>query len=146
MIFWDTSAVVPLVVEEAMSGAATALLRADPAIVVWWATEVKCLSALARRERDGGMAVAEAELARRALRRLRESWAEVLPSEEVRERAEYLLLRQPKRASDALQLAAALTWAGGRPRARAFCALDARLVSAARAEGFDVPLEPTTGS
>jgi len=47
-----------------------------------------------------------------------------------------LLLSHPLSAADALQLAAALTWAGKQPREHAFVCLDRRLHDAARKEGF----------
>ena len=58
--------------------------------------------------------------------------------EALRERAEGLLRRHPLRAGDALQLAAALTWAQSRPKGMRFLSLDARLSEAADREGFTV--------
>ena len=143
MIFWDSSAVVPLILEEPASGPATAILEGDPDMVVWWATRVECLSAIARREADGTLARADADAARRGIARLATGWNEVLASERVREHATRLLRTHTLRAADALQLAAALTWAQGRPRQHLVCTLDARLADAARREGFE--LEMTIG-
>ena len=53
MRFWDSSALVPLCVDEPATDAALALLAEDPEVAVWWATPVECASALARLERDG---------------------------------------------------------------------------------------------
>ena len=47
MRFWDSSGIVPLLVEEASSASMRAHLRADGDLVVWWATPVECVSALA---------------------------------------------------------------------------------------------------
>ena len=47
MKFWDSSAVMPLLVEERASARFARIHAADPEIVVWWATEVECVSALA---------------------------------------------------------------------------------------------------
>ena len=107
-------------------------------MVVWWSTPVEVASALARAERARALPPAEVDLARRALEDLMERWNEVLPSDEVRERAQVGLLHHPLRAGDALQLGAALTWARGRPRAHGFFSLDERLVGAARREGFEI--------
>jgi predicted nucleic acid-binding protein len=60
---------------------------------------------------------------------LRENWREIRPSDEIRDRAKRLLDRFPLRAADALQLAAALAWASGKPS-------DAQLLDAARQLGF----------
>jgi uncharacterized protein len=50
--FWDSSAVVPLLVGETATEAMGVIVAEDPAMLVWWATEVECLSAIARLERD----------------------------------------------------------------------------------------------
>ena len=138
MIFWDSSAVVPLLLAEDGSDEVGDVLRKDADMIVWWGTPVEVLSALARAERAHAVESADVDLARRALEHLGERWNEVLPSDEVRERAGAGLLRHPLRAGDALQLGAALTWARGRPRAQAFLSLDARLAEAARQEGFEI--------
>ena len=48
MRFWDTSALVPLVVEEATTPAMQKLLREDGDVVVWMLTSVELLSTLGR--------------------------------------------------------------------------------------------------
>jgi uncharacterized protein with PIN domain len=48
--FWDSSALVPLLVAEPATPAILALHAEDPEIVTWWATAVECTSALVRRE------------------------------------------------------------------------------------------------
>jgi predicted nucleic acid-binding protein len=137
VIFWDTSAVVPLLVAESTSPAITELARVST-LLVWWGTSVECLSAIARREGDGTLTSEAADQARRRLNLLRESWSEVIPSEQVRENAERALLRHPLRAADALQLGAALRWAENNPRGHRFHSLDDRLTKAARREGFEL--------
>lgn len=141
MIFWDSSALVPIVLDEPATEAVRRLLEADHSMMVWWATPIECLSAIARRQRDGTLTEAQADAARRNLDRLAPSWNEVLASARVRDHARRLLLRHPLRAADALQLAAALTWAHDRPREHALCTLDARLAEAAKGEGFRLALE-----
>jgi uncharacterized protein len=138
VIFWDSSAIVPLLLAEDGSNEVRAALQNDEDMIVWWGTPVEVLSALARAERARAVVSADADLARRALEDLGERWNEVHPSDEVRERAGAGLLRHPLRAADAFQLGAALTWARGRPRAHRFLSLDERLGEAARQEGFDV--------
>ena len=138
MIFWDTSALVPLLVDEPASGSLHALAKADPTLLVWWASSVECRSAIARREREGAFSGSDADAARAVLHELELSWVEIQPSEELRDRAHRLLLRHPLRAADALQLAAALTWARDRPHEHPVAILDERLGRAARAEGFRV--------
>jgi predicted nucleic acid-binding protein len=136
--FWDASCVVPLVIEQQASHQAREVLAADTGQIVWWATPVECSSAIARLEREGYVAADDADVGRTRLASLRDTWDEVEPSEELRERATALLLRHPLRAADALQLAAALVWARNRPQLHIFVSFDDRLASAARREGFAV--------
>ena len=65
-------------------------------------------------------------------------WTEIRPSTAIRDRAIRLLAIYSPSAADALQLAAALTWAEDRPAGRAFVCLDDRLREAAHREGFTV--------
>jgi uncharacterized protein len=53
MRFWDSSAIVPLTIAEPSTEALQAAAAQDPVMRVWWATEIECVSALARLERDG---------------------------------------------------------------------------------------------
>ena len=73
---------------------------------------------------------------RQILNRLAGLWAEILPSNLVREQAARLLLLHPLRATDALQLAAALIWTGQQATNLGFVCLDHRLREAAYREGF----------
>lgn len=83
------------------------------------------------------MDLAGEEAARSALELLRRSWVEILPGEEVRLRAGRLLRTHPLRASDALQLAAALVWVGS-PASGEFVSLDQQLREVALLEGLTV--------
>lgn len=105
-------------------------------MAVWWAARVECISALARRSREGVLGTTGEEHARRALGMLAGSWSEILPTDRLRTLAERLLAVHPIRAADALQLAAALQWCAGEPIGRPFVCLDQRLREAARREGF----------
>jgi len=99
---------------------------------------LECRSAIARRIRDGILAK---DLIGAALERLRRIVADVhliAPTDEVRERAERLVMTHPLRAGDALQLAAALVWCEEKPAGERFVCLDDRLCDAARREGFAV--------
>jgi predicted nucleic acid-binding protein len=136
MKFWDSSAVIPLLVPETMSESIQGLFEDDPTIVAWWATEIECTSAIARRQRQGHL---QEELAADAFGRLsalRTGWHEVEPSEEIRESAKRLLRVHDLRTADALQLAAAFFVAEARPSTLEFVSLDKRLLAAARREGF----------
>jgi uncharacterized protein len=135
--FWDSSAVVPLLVHEEATDAALARLREDPQLAVWWATPVECVSAIARLEREGAGPAAVAESLAR-LDELSRSWIEVEPHDEIREVARRLLRVHPLRAADAVQLAAAHLLAERRPSSLEIVTLDERVRAAAVKEGFVV--------
>ncbi|MCU0934570.1 MAG: type II toxin-antitoxin system VapC family toxin [Gammaproteobacteria bacterium] len=136
MRFWDSSAIVPLLVAEPARESVLARLVEDPEMVVWWGTPVECASALARREREGLLSASDATRALDRLRELSLAWNEVLPSEAVRGTAQRLLRVHPLRAGDALQLAAAVIACEHEPLSFAFMSLDERLNEAAQREGF----------
>jgi predicted nucleic acid-binding protein len=138
--FWDSSAIVPLLVEEPRSNAASEILRQDHEMVVWWATGLECLSAVRRRERAGAITAAEADTATGLLTALAGSWHEVVASDEVRARASRALTVHGLKAADSLQLAGALIWKPLPVAESGFVTLDARLAEAARGEGFSLPL------
>ena len=137
MRFWDSSALVPLLVAEAATPWATASFDADPDLIAWWGTSVECVSALSRLEREDLLAPAGTSDALRRLSALRDAWAEVQPSERIRSSAVRLLRTHRLRSADALQLAAALAAAEDHPATLPFVTLDIRLAAAADREGFD---------
>lgn len=107
-------------------------------MLVWWGTRVECMSALARREREGAT---DDRILVEAFRRLQEfeiRWQEIDPSDVVRETATRFVRVHPLRAADALQLAAAFVAAEQRPGSLNVVTLDDRLADAARKEGFAV--------
>jgi predicted nucleic acid-binding protein len=136
--FWDASAIVPLLVDEPPREALFALLERDPVMLVWWGTPVECASAIARREREGALAFADATDILEQLRALAGGWQEVLPTEPIRTAAQRVLRIHPLRAADSLQLAAAIVAAEGDPATLEFVGLDDRLNDAAAREGFRV--------
>jgi hypothetical protein len=139
--FWDTSAILPLLVEEAASGAVRLTLEDDLRMAAWWGTRVECVSALARRERDGSADLRAVGEALDRLDALAGAWVEIRPTDTLRETAERVLRTHPVRAADALQLAAAIVVAAGNPASLSLVTLDMRLALAASKEGFRV-LQP----
>jgi len=138
MKFWDSSAVIPLCLQEPASEQVRAVLKADEDMVAWWTTRLECLSALERRQREGALHAETQRKSRAVLTALATAWSEVLPSERVRQRAERLLAIHPLRAADALQLAAALVWAEEAPQGLEVVCLDKNLREGALKEGFTV--------
>ncbi len=137
MRFWDSSVLVNLCVVAPRTLEAQKHYIEDPRIVAWWGSEVECASAIARREREGAFGDAGAGEAWAVLAALGSVWVEVQPSNAVRRQAVRVVRLHPLRAGDALQLAAAIEWAGSPPSGE-LVTFDARLREAARLEGFTV--------
>jgi uncharacterized protein len=138
MKFWDSSAIVPLLLAEPTTRAMQTIVAKDSTMLVWWATEVECASALARLEREDALEDAATRLAFDRLRQLASGWHEIDPSDAIREAAVRFLRVHALRAGDALQLAAAFVAAERRPPSLEVVTLDERLAGPARKEGFDV--------
>ena len=125
-----------MVFDEPGSASIHDLLAEDPAIVVWWQTEIECASAFARKEREKRLPSKAFSMAGDRLHQLAADWQEVAPSRGLREIAKRLVGTHSLKAADAAQLAAALTLAEGDPASLAFVSLDQRLRDAAAREGF----------
>lgn len=138
MRFWDTSALVPLLVSERETARAERWLRDDAGVVVWALTRVELLSAFARRRRAEPGAARRLQAARRDLLSAWEHWSEVTDVEVVRRHAERVVETHPLRAADALQIGAALVAAEDNPAGLEFVTLDLQQAQAAEREGFRV--------
>ena len=138
MRYWDSSAIVPLCVRETPTDIVRHLIERDRQLAVWWATEVECESALARRRRQGGLSEVADREGHVQLRDIASAWYVVDPGVAVRDRAIRIVRVHAISAADALQLSAALAWCEGRPRGHELVTLDSRLAEAARLEGFTV--------
>ncbi len=135
-MFWDSSAIVPLLIAEARSEALTQQLSGDTEPVIWWTTPLECQSALQRRHRETPFTASDLTAYSDRLRQIVQHADTVAPTDEVRRRAARLLAVHSLRAADALQLAAALTWSEEQPQGERFVSLDERLRNAAAREGF----------
>ena len=138
MRFWDSSAIVPLLVAESSTRALVTEFVRDPELVVWWATEVECVSALVRLEREASIDAPAMGEALARLDALSLAWHEIQPGARTRQVAVRLLRTHSLRAADALQLAAAIVAAENSPGSLPLMTLDARLATAAEREGFPV--------
>ncbi len=136
--FWDTSAIVPLCCYQPRSTQAARVGRLYSKRTVWWATRVEAVSSFQRLLRNEELSRKGLEQALERLGRLRQSWNEVQPTDEIREIAERLLGVHKLCAADALQLAAAQVWCRQLPRGRHFVGADGDLSNAAETEGFTV--------
>lgn len=138
MRFWDTSALVPLLVAEQASEMIARTYREDRTVVVAWTTAIECVSAFARKRRENQ--ISEGLLARilQRLADVRAGWAVAEPTLQLVAIAERIVTRHGLRAADAIQLASAIgssSFEGAQP---AMVCLDRRLAQAAMAEGFRI--------
>ena len=138
MRFWDTSAVVPLVVRQSASAKTDRWYAEDPAIAIWTLTTVEIASALWRLRREGALKEEDTRNAESRSEELASGSFVVADVDSVKTLAVRLLRVHSLRAADALQLAAALVWSGNRPHGKTLHTLDERLALAARREGFVV--------
>lgn len=140
MIFWDSSAIVPLVTREDTSEAIFKIYKDDAQMLVWWATELECVSAICRRERAQDLHAGHTSAALGRLQRLADSWHEVQAGDRVKATAKRLLRTHNLRTADALQLAAAITIGSGDASRVSFLTLDEKLRLAAEREGLHIVL------
>ena len=138
MKFWDTSAVIPLLIQEATSAQVDTVLRADTSLVVWWGTSIECVSAISRLEREGGITADQGIAIIERLDQIRETWREIQPGQRLKQIAERILRLHPLRAQDAQQLAACLM--ANQDHTVVFVTLDKRLALAAHKEGLQLAL------
>ena len=138
MKFWDSSALLPLIVPELRTGECLHLAQTDPEIAYWWGTPIEIASALARRNREGILLASDMAAARRQMNLMLQACTEVTPSEQVRNLTFQLLRQHPLRAADSTQLAAAMVLFGTSSAVIEFVCLDDRLRAAALAEGVSV--------
>ena len=138
MRFWDSSAILPLIIAESASNRMRELHASDRLMLVWWGTLIECHSGLARRQRAGMIPAKGGEAAGQALRELSQYWTEIEPVPAIREVAIRLVGTHDLRAADALQLAAAVEAKSEAPGPLHFVCLDQRLAAAATKEGMIV--------
>jgi len=140
--YWDTSAVVPLEIDERGSDLVRTWLREDSVIATWGLTRLEIASAIERRNREGVIGTVQRREIVARFDALADAWGEVTDLLAVRTRAALLLVRHPIRAADAAQLAAAMLVAEGNPGTIEFVCLDRELAVAAEREGFRVRTWP----
>lgn len=88
--FWDSSALVPLCVQQKPTPAVEALVI-KYGIVVWWCTPVEMQSAFARLLRVGQLTPKQLVGAQVRMERIRAGWREIQPSDTLREQAQRML-------------------------------------------------------
>ena len=135
IVYFDTSALVKLLVLETGSPLAVALWERADAVVTSRIADVEVKSVLAAAERIGRIDAAPAAQARDRWKELAPGLALVEVTEQITGHAADLADRRPLRAGDALHLASALLF---KDAGVVLAAWDRRLSAAGRAEGLTV--------
>lgn len=138
MRFWDTSAIVPLLVLEQGSKLVRGWLSEDADMVLWGLTRLELVAAIERRAREGRLAAADRAAALVRAERITNDAHEVSDLLAVRVRGISLLARHSIRTADAAQLGAALLVADPDPWSLTLVVLDRRLAAAGLREGLRV--------
>ena len=137
MKFWDASALIPLLIDEATTQAMWQLSSAERYLLISFITPIEITSALTRRVRTHELTAAQMDFANKRLPELQRFWLMIDDLPAISRIALELLRTHPLRAGDAIQLASAITASGDRTTIP-FVTLDKRLAVAAAAEGFPV--------
>lgn len=138
MKFWDSSALIPLIVHEEETDYCLKILSGDQEMLIWCLSRVEVISALCRQVRDGTLSEPDFFKVKKHFNDLVERTYEVKAIEKVRNRALRLLEVHPLRAADACQLASALVATQEDPERLSILSFDQRLKNAAMKEGFKV--------
>ena len=142
MRYWDTSALVPVLVAEDDTPLVRGWLEEDSSVITWAWTRVEIASAVERRFRESKLTRAERQSLVKRFEAMAEAWDEVTDLLAVRKQAIRMLSRHRLRAADAAQLAAAVVVAEARGHADLGFAC---LAVAAEIEGFDVLTKEASG-
>lgn len=138
MRFWESSALVALVVQQPATELIRPLRLADADFVVWVLSDVEVSSAIERLAREGALSPEQARACRRKADILWKQLRIVDMVGAVKLRAKRLLATHALRAADALQLGAALVVCDDDPEGLELVTLDERLAEAAHRERFRV--------
>lgn len=140
MSFWDSSAIVPLCLNEVRSQSARTYWRRFPERYVWREAPVEIVSAISRRLREKSIDQHEVSTAERRLTQLELHWGVIESTDRCIEIARTFPKLYGLRALDSLHLAAALVWCKELPKKKDFVSADSRLCQAAESAGFTVHL------
>lgn len=138
MRFWDSSAIVPLLVLEKETEQCIKAFQSDQGIMVWTLSKVEVFSALCRRLREGAVKEIDFESAKKRTNDFFDMAFEIISVPKVKDRAIRLLQVHPLRAADALQLASVLVATQEDTSRVSIMSFDERVILAAKREGFTV--------
>ena len=135
MRFWDSSALVPLIADEAKTEILNQHMATDRLLLVSFITPIEVEGAVWRKVRHMRDEVARQRCQQR-LASLRNDWNVVEEFLPALTEAHRMIARYGLRGADAIQLGCAIV--ANPPRGIPFVTLDEELAAAARAEGFPI--------
>ena len=138
MSFWDSSAIVPLCVNQKNSQSAWRFWRMFSNRFVWRECVVEGASAFALLERQGMLDESSVRKAEDRLKLAEAKWTAIEPHSRIIEIARTLPAIYGLKALDSLQLAAALVWCKELSKNKNFVAADRKLLKAAETAGFTI--------
>jgi len=138
MSFWDSSAVVPLCINEDRSQLARKVWRQLTDRNIWRESSVEIASTFARLEREQILNEASRKKAEKRIRLLEKECNTIPATERQIELARTFPSLYGLKTLDSLQLAAALVWCKEQPKNKDFVSGDAKLLRAAETVGFKI--------
>jgi predicted nucleic acid-binding protein len=138
MKFWDSSAIIPLLVLEQETEQCIRAYQSDQEVMVWTMSKVEVFSALCRRSREGALTEIDFDSAKKRMNDFFDNAFEVISVQKVKDRALRLLQVHPLRAAHAMQLASLLVATQEDTSRVPIMSFDDRLTLAAKREGFTV--------
>ncbi len=136
MNYWDSSALVPLFVDQPQTRSSEQKLSQDTQVVTAWHSVSECASAFCRLKREGHITESELQGLLSELERHAAHWFIITPGKRLERWTLRLLRVHPLRAMDAIHLAAACLARPDADPAPFFFTEDTRLSEAAAKEGF----------
>jgi len=138
MRFWDSSAIIPLLVLEDKTEYCISAFQTDKEIMVWTMSKVEVFSALCRSFRENTLTEGTFELAKKRMTDLFDIAFEIASISKVKERALRLLQVHTLKTADALQLASVLVATQEVTSKLPIMCFDEKLKQAAKLEGFAI--------
>ncbi len=138
MRFWDSSAIVPILVLEKETERCISAFQSDQDVMVWTMSKVEVFSALCRGLREGSLKEIDFDSAKKRMNDFFDMVFEIISVPKVKDRALRLLQVHPLRAADALQLASVLVAIQEDTSRLPIMTFDDRLSLAAKREGLTV--------
>jgi len=138
MRFWDSSAIIPLLVLEQETEQCIRAYQSDQEVMIWTMSKVEVFSALCRRSREGALKEIDFDSAKKRMNDFFDKAFEIISIPKVKDRALRLLQVHPLRAADAMQLASVLVATQEDTSRVPIMSFDDRLTLAAKREGFTI--------